>query len=264
MGVSVIIVNYRTAKLTAEAVRSALGEPEATEIIVVENGSGDDSSLLLHQEFADETRVTIIDSARNVGFGQGNNLGVAAATQSYLFLLNSDATFVPGCLRELLEAWAQLETPGILAPAVFRGISEELQNDAIGPFPTSRRILTQQTKRYGTSLTPDWVSGCALLTRRDVFLGVGGFDPEFFMYFEDVMLCWRIRQSGLTINRHLDAGIHHLGGQSYRTSLRLKRDYYSAQDLVLRKMGDPVLERALVRAIRWPYFFVARALGRLR
>ena len=262
MGVSVIIVNYRTPALTVSAARSALEQPEALEIIVVDNGSGDHSSSALHSQFDAEPRVTIVDSDRNVGFGRGNNIGVAAATHALVFLLNSDATFSSGCLASLVDAWGKLPRPGVLAPAVYRGDSEELQDDAIGPFPTSRRILTQRTKRYGTSLSPDWVSGCAMLLSREAFLAVGGFDPDFFMYFEDVLLCWRMRELGLTVDRHLDAGVHHLGGMSYGTSLRKKRDYYAAQDLLLCKMGEPSLGRALVKTVRWPYYVAANALGR--
>ncbi len=260
MAVSVIIVNYKTPDLTAAAIESAFAQPEATEIIVVDNASGDGSVGQL-QEYGEE--IELIESGENLGFGRANNLGVERATEEFVFLLNSDALFHEGCLATMLAHWQTLDKPGILAPAVYLEDGKTLQADAIGPFPTVSRLITRKTTDYGTSLTPDWVSGCAMLLRREDYLAVGGFDPDIFMYYEDVLLCHAIRRRGLGIFRCLDAGITHLGGKSISSTWDRKVVYYQAQDVMLRKMGEPGWGIALVRLLRWPYLVAKRLTGRL-
>jgi GT2 family glycosyltransferase len=261
VSVSVIIVNYKTPDLTIEAIRSSLAEPEATEIIVVENGSSDQSYEVIAERFLGNARVRVIRSETNLGFGGGNNLAVGAASQPMLFLLNSDATFVPGCLGTLLMRFGELEDVGILAPGVFRGPTKVLQDEACGPFPTAWRLLTQESKNYGTSLTPDWVGGAGMLIPADLFRSLGGFDQDIFMYFEDVLLCWRVRERGLKIHRSLEAGIEHLGGKSYTSETHKKKDYFLAQDTFLKKIDEPVLLRLLVRAVRPPALLIRRRLA---
>jgi GT2 family glycosyltransferase len=255
MAVSVVIVNYRTPELTMAAVESALAQSEAVEVIVVDNASGDDSVSRLK---ALGGRVILIESSENIGFGRANNLGVERANQEFIFLLNSDALFHPGCLATLLTHWATLDRPGILAPAVYLADGKTLQPDAQGPFPTAWGLITRQSAVRETSLTPDWVSGCALLMRREDFLAVGGFDSEIFMYYEDVVLCHAIRGRGLGVQRCLDAAVTHLGGKSIARSSDRKKVYYQAQDIMLRRLGEPSWAIALVRLLRIPYQLLQR------
>jgi GT2 family glycosyltransferase len=260
--VSVLIVNFRTAELTIDAVRSSLRQPEATEIIVVDNASGDDSVLKLKEAFDEEARVQIVASPENLGFGRGNNLAAERATQPFVFLLNSDALFHDGCLAALLSHWEKLDQPGILAPAVYLSDGATFQADALGPFPTVKRLILRQTKQYGESLSPDWVSGCAMLLRREDYVKVGGFDPDIFMYYEDVLLCRSIRGLGKGVYRHLEAGVTHLGGGSYQSNWKKKQQYYAAQDVLLRKQGESALGIGLVKLLRWPNLVLGAILGR--
>ncbi len=255
MAVSVIIVNFRTAGLTTEAVRSALEQPEAEEIIVVDNASGDDSIELLEHEFAQNPRVTILPLEHNGGFGAGNNAGVAASTSEFVFLLNSDATLHANALTIMLKAWTP-ET-GIMAPRVLLANGTP-QDDAFGPFPTVRRLLTRDVSTPDAELHPDWLSGCALLLRRDDYLAVGGFDEALFMYLEDVLLCHAVRGLGKTMTRCLDATVTHRRGSSFVSTADRKRAYYQAQSYVLRKLGEPTLGIKLVEALRWPHYWMSR------
>jgi GT2 family glycosyltransferase len=259
MAVSVVIVNYRTPELTMAAAETALAQPEAVEVIVVDNASDDDSVVRIK---ALGGRVTLIESTENVGFGRANNLGVERASQEFVFLLNSDALFHPGCLATLIACWATLDRPGILAPAVYLADGKTLQPDAQGKFPTVRGLITRQSAVPETTLTPDWVSGCALLMRRKDFLAVGGFDSEIFMYYEDVVLCHAIRQRGLAVYRCLDAAVTHLGGKSMARSSDRKKVYYQAQDIMLRRLGEPFWAIALVRLLRLPYTLIQRIRNR--
>ncbi|MCC7436039.1 MAG: glycosyltransferase family 2 protein [Methanoregulaceae archaeon] len=255
MAVSVVIVNYRTPELTMAAVESALAQSEAVEVIVVDNASGDDSVSRLK---ALGGRVILIESSENIGFGRANNLGVERACQEFVFLLNSDALLHAGCLGKLLAYWTTLDRPGILAPAVYLADGKTLQPDAQGPFPTVWGLITRKSAAHDTSLTPDWVSGCAMLMRREDFLAVGGFDSEIFMYYEDVVLCHAIRGRGLGVQRCLDAAVTHLGGKSIARSSDRKKVYYQAQDIMLRRLGEPSWAIALVRLLRIPYQLLQR------
>lgn len=258
MAVSVVIVNYRTPELTVAAVESAAREPEATEIIVVDNASGDGSVARL-KELGD--KIILVESSENLGFGRANNLGVQRATQEYVFLLNSDALLHQGCLGTLLSQWPALDRPGVLAPAVYLEDGVTLQPDAQGPFPTVWGLITRRSARPDPSLTPDWVSGCAMLMKRDDFLAVGGFDPEIFMYYEDVVLCHAIRKRGLGVYRCLEAGVTHLGGKSSLRSWDRKRVYYQAQDIMLRRLGESAWAIAIAKLLRLPYQLLQRLRG---
>jgi N-acetylglucosaminyl-diphospho-decaprenol L-rhamnosyltransferase len=248
--VSVLVVNFRTPEFTAVAVESALAQPNAHEIIIVDNASGDGSFKYLTERFLDQPKVTIIEAPANKGFGAGNNLAAKSASCDFLFLLNSDATFKSNALAKLLDFRTTVGERCIVAPEVVTGSLQMQQVDSFGSFPTSRRILTQQTKRNRASLTPDWVSGCAFLIDRSLFNEVGGFDERIFMYFEDVLLCWHIRQLGCQVHRNLNARVEHLGGCSYKSRATSKSDYFTSQDIFLVLINDPPLLRAVIRGLR--------------
>lgn len=256
--VSVIIVNFRTFELTKNAVESALREPEALEVIVVDNASNDSSGEQLLDAFKNDVRVKVLLEKVNKGFGFGNNVGAKAAVGEFLFLLNSDATFHSGCLSQLLATWKTLNKPGIIAPKVFLADGKSPQLDAQGIFPNLGRLLTRETKKVTDSDTPEWVSGCAFMIPKELFERVEGFDTSLFMYFEDVLMCWAIRQLGYQVYRDPKAGVTHLGGGSASSSMKKKKQYYSAQDYALSKMGVGALGLALVKILRWPNWLIGK------
>lgn len=260
MSVSVLIVNFRTPDLTIDAIRSALDQPETTEVVVVDNDSGDDSLSRIEKTIGDHPQVKLIAANANVGFGRANNVAASHATGEWLFLLNSDATCYPGCLADLLSEAEWHPEAGILAPIIYWP-SGEPQPDTFGLFPTGYRILTRQTKRTSDPVTPDWVSGCAMLIRRSDFVSVEGFDQDLFMYYEDVLLCRRVREHGKSVHRVASAGVTHLGGASRASSLNQKRQYYASQDVWLRRIGTPSWVQILIRTLRWPNLWVGRLRG---
>lgn len=248
--VDTIIVNFRTPELTLEAVNSVLDEPETNQVIVVENGSGDDSAKLLKTRLPDKTKLVV--SEKNLGFGGGNNLGLQHATADYIFLLNSDATVDQGSLEPLV-ARLHDNTIGIVAPAIYVPPDRHLQPDVLGHFPTPSRILTRKTNTTLENLEPDWVSGCAMLLRREEMLDLGGFDENLFMYLEDVDLCKRYRNKGQRIVREQTAGVVHLGGASATSNSQQKAQFRKSTDYYLTKHGFSTLSRATVRTAQAIY-----------
>lgn len=250
--VDCIIVNFQTFELTNRAIESVLKEPELNQVIVVDNHSQDDSPPKLKAVWGDHPQVKLIFSDQNVGFGMGNNLGLKQATAPYIFLLNSDAEVVPGCLKILLEELAQNPQIGLAAPQILCPDGQE-QRDAQGYFPTALRILSQKSGQFDLSDHPDWLSGVSLIIRRLDFLSIGGFDPDYFMYFEDIDLSWRVRQQGWQLAKVRQAQVIHQGGSSFKkqTTRQKKQIYYQAQELYLTKCGTSLPLRFLLALVRF-------------
>lgn len=228
-----------------------LDEPETHSVIVVENGSGDDSAEWLRGSITD-SRIKLVVSEQNLGFGGGNNLGLRNATADLVFLLNSDATLEPGGLAPLTRRIAD-PTVGIAAPAIYLPGGVDLQLDVVGHFPTPSRILSRRTDCPIDTPEPDWVSGAAMMMRRTEVLEIGGFDEGLFMYLEDVDLCKRFRDRGLRVVREPSARVIHLGGASKSSSKSQKEQFRRSTDYYLEKHGFGTISRATVRAVRSVY-----------
>lgn len=254
--ISAIIVNYRTPDLTISCVASLLREPRIQEIIVVDNPApepGDNNGRLL-RALENESKVKIIFLDSNRGFGGGNNAGAAVALSPFLFLINSDATLEEGAIEPLLTLLNNTSSLGLIAPPVYLPQSHALQPDVSGSFPTPMKIISRQTRTWGTSETPDWISGVSFLARREEFIRIGGFDERMFMYYEDIELCHRYAQNGLKVARlTAGPGIVHLGGASHTSSKKQKRAYYASQDYFLKKVGFSPFSRFAVRFFRFFY-----------
>jgi len=246
---AVVIVNYRTMHLTARAVSSVITEPEVREVVVVDNASGDGSAEFLRGELTDP-RARVVAAPRNLGFGQGVNLGADLCTAPLLFLLNSDATVVPGALAVLAGTLLAEASTGVVAPAIYGSDGTNLQPGAHGVFPTLGTILRRTNSRPPETLTPDWVSGVAMLLRRSDFESLGGFDTEFEMYLEDVDLCRRLRLMGKHVQRQLDAGVVHVGNQSWESYDRALKTAHRSRGAYFRKAGLSTGQRLAIEGIR--------------
>lgn len=254
-GTSVVIVNYRTTDLTRAAVTSALAEPEVHEAVVVDNASGDGGAGRLRELFAHDRRVRVVESEWNRGFGQGVNLGAAECRQPLLLILNSDATLVAGSLSHLATALTADGTVGLVAPAVYQSDGRSLQPGAYGRLPARRDIVSSarwvsRASDAGADPTsPGWVSGVAMLLRRDDFLAVGGFDDAFAMYLEDVDLCRRLAERGQSVRREPAAAVVHYGGRSWRSRREQTRRFHQSKLRYFETLGATRIELWCVRIV---------------
>lgn len=228
--VSVIIVSYGTRDLTLaalETVRGA-GERVAIEAIVVDNASLDDSAARIAEA---HPQATLIRSPQNLGFAAGANLGAGRAVGEWLLFLNSDARLLEDSIPRLLDAARSLAVPGAIGPLLLGPDGPEA---SVGHFYGFRRDWAQFL-RVGR-LFPgvraldgiflgklperreavEWITGACLLVRRDTFFSVGGFDEAYFMYVEDMDLCFRLRRAGCTNLFAPDAVVRHELGASPR------------------------------------------------
>jgi N-acetylglucosaminyl-diphospho-decaprenol L-rhamnosyltransferase len=251
-GVAVVVVNYRTMRLTEAAVRSVLTDPVVEEVVVVDNASGDGSAEFLRSAFAQHS-VRVVESPENMGFGRGVNLGVSAARAPFVFLLNSDAEVQPGTISLLLRALTADPAVGVVAPAIYDADRTTLQSRAYGPLPPANALLRLHRGRRSHQRAGEevgWVSGAAMMLRRSDFLGMGGFHPEFKMYLEDVDLCRRLREIGKTVVREPQGAVVHLLGGSSTDRLSTLDEYHRSKVVYLRRAGAGAFQVRCAAALR--------------
>ena len=167
--------------------------------------------------------VRVRRNAAPRGFGANHNAAFAASGESYFCVLNPDIRLPQDPFPALLS---RLQNPAIAAAApLIRNPAGEIEDHA-RPFPTLPLLLKKliETKNpappVGAPCQPDWIAGMFMLLRRDAFAAVGGFDEGYFMYYEDVDLCARLRAAGLRVEVDPAAGAVHDARRASRRSPR--------------------------------------------
>jgi GT2 family glycosyltransferase len=231
--ISIIIVSFNTIDLLRDCLQSLAKEAGNVnyETIIIDNGSKDGSADMVECEFPE---ITLIRSEINLGFGAANNLGFAKARAEYVVLLNSDAFLKPQALEKSL-AYMQADSTIGLGGARLVGAKEEWQPSArmfpslLNEFITTSGLGDKYPKSrfFGrvdrTWADPneaamvDWVPGAFSIIPRRVLEEVGYFNEDFFLYYEEVELCKRIKAAGYNIWYWPDVIVTHLGGESAKT-----------------------------------------------
>lgn len=230
--VSIVIVNYNTRELLKNCLQSIyqMTADISFEIIVVDNASSDDSLLMLESLYPE---VICIISPSNIGFGKANNLGVKNANGEFLLLLNSDTLLIENSVFKLHNFFVRKETELSLAVLGCKLINVEgtVMNSG-GGFPRVKNDINEYyyliaEKLFFKKIKPrdiydfnkpffeiDYVIGADMFMRKSLFLDVNGFDPKFFMYYEESDLQYHIRKLGFKIYVTTDTQIIHLEGGS--------------------------------------------------
>jgi GT2 family glycosyltransferase len=248
---SIIIVNFKTKKLTADCLDSVLANCRGDfEIIVVDNNSADGSADYLGRRFG--SRVKIIPLSDNLGFGRANNEGEKKSQGSFLFFLNSDTIITSDVLAEFTACFNDPDV-AVVAPRLILPDGRP-QPDSLSKFPDLLNTLMGKFNISPNEQGAEWVSGAALAVKKSVFDEIGGFDEKFFMYFEDVDLCYRVKKTGKKIKIAAGAAVTHLGGKSIADNAVRKKYYYQSQDYFFRKHFG-VIPEVLLKLFRIPYLF---------
>jgi N-acetylglucosaminyl-diphospho-decaprenol L-rhamnosyltransferase len=232
---SVVVVSYNTVALLERmfaALKVARGNLRL-EIIVVDNGSRDGSAEFLRANFPD---IELIENSRNVGFGRANNQAIARAKGRYILLLNTDAFVAPDTLSTTLDYMETDPLCGVLGVKLV-GLDGTLQ-PCCRYFPTPWNVFLQSTglRRLSpnTRLVDDmswdhngirqcdWVPGCYYLMRREIVDRIGMFDPRYFLYYEEVDHCRRVREAGWRVIFFPNTQVIHIGGESAKSEGKLK------------------------------------------
>ena len=274
------IVSFNTREVTRRCLKTLESQVEglSSEILVVDNGSQDGSVEMISTEFP---RVRLIQAGRNLGFAAANNLMLAVAQGKYLVLLNSDAFLAPGALQLALEHMEQEPRVG-LGGARLTGEDGSWQpsarmfpsvlNDFMALSGMAHRF--QKSRFFGradrTWADPleetdvDWVPGAFSIIRRSMLEKVGGFDEAFFLYYEEVDLCQRIKAAGYTIHYWPDVVVVHLGGESSKSLLNSARSGSGAQLTLWRLRSEFLYYRKHHGSVAWRGKAVESAWHRLR
>lgn len=254
--VSVIVVSFNTRDLLRECLTNVYTEAGEmpVEVLVVENGSSDGSAEMVLAEFPS---ILLLRSTVNLGFGAANNLALAQAAGRYFVLLNSDAFFTPGALVRAVQHMD--ETPGCAlggALLVGRDGSHQPSARCFHSVTQDAVVLSGLASRFPRSkvfgrfdrtwadpqqaCAVDWVPGAFSILRPQALASVGAFDPAFFLYYEEVDLCRRLKDAGYQIWYWPDVVVIHIGGESSR---RLKQLEFSpgAAQVVLWRMRSTLL-----------------------
>jgi N-acetylglucosaminyl-diphospho-decaprenol L-rhamnosyltransferase len=268
---AVVVVNHNTRAQLRDCLASL---PAETEVVVVDNDSGDDSVRMVRDEFP---HVGIVANRFNPGYGGGANQGVRRCDADYVLILNSDTLVEPGALTSLRRHLDDNPRVGLAGPRL-RNRDGTLQPSCF-PVPGTMRWLVENdpmgrlvgwvppARRRSYRFNPPgeagpvpWVLGAALAVRRSAFEVVGGFDESFFMYYEEVDLCMRLRLAGWEVHHVPTAEIVHLGAAStsqvrsemavehFRSTLRFYRRYY--RGVHLRAWVGIMRTKMLLRFLR--------------
>ncbi|MFO1487506.1 MAG: glycosyltransferase family 2 protein [Verrucomicrobiota bacterium] len=230
MELSIIIVNWNSAEYVRGCLRSLAKFPPSKphEILVVDSGSFDTCGEMMAREFPS---AIFVQSKDNLGFAGANNLGASRSRGKNLLFINPDTEVLAGAVDRLLLTLSQNPDAGIVGARLLN-TDGSLQTSCVQAYPT---ILNQvldadilyrafpKSSLWGiaalsnesnTAQPVEVISGACILIRRSVFEIVKGFDQRFFMYSEDLDLCYRVKQAGFDCLYEPGAKITHHGGGS--------------------------------------------------
>ncbi len=230
MDLSIIIVNWNSAAYVRKCLASIYANTKnlAFEVFIIDNASFDECGEIVKAEFP---QVKFIQSQDNLGFARANNLGFSRSQGRDLLFLNPDAEILGRAVNILLSALDSIPDAGIVGPKLLNS-DGSIQTSCIKAFPS---ILNQALDAdYLQRIFPKWrlwgmrplfeplgkpapvdvVSGACLMIKRDVFEKIGQFTADYFMYSEDVDLCYKVKQAGGKTCYVGQANVIHHGGRS--------------------------------------------------
>jgi len=277
--VAIAVVSWNTASLLDRCLASLRPEHETgrVEVWVVDNASTDGSAAMLAEQ---HPWVTLVASRENLGFGPAVNRVAASTKTPFLAAANADVALAPGALDALLEAAGRHPRAGAFAPRLITpgGATQH----SVHPFPTVRTGLLLSTGlaqrgavarrlplegHWDPALERDvdWAHGAFLLVRRAAWDAVGGFDPEQWLYAEDLDLGWRLRRASWGTRYVPEARVEHVVAAATRSrwdaherAVRTQRSAYAwmlacrgataTRATALAHLGGPAVRAALLGA----------------
>jgi len=274
--IGVVIVNWNGCADTIACLESLTeADPGPVSIVVVDNGSTDDSAETLTRWAARHRalQISVVADAMNRGFAGGCNVGIARLVGdsgvTHCLLLNNDATVERAFFAELAAALALVPNAGIFGVTIYETAPGGRVWYAGGRFLRVRSATTKTMSVPGNEVaTPtEFVTGCAMLISRHAWTTVGPLPECYFMYFEDAEYCLRARAAGLQVAYAPRAIVHHAVNATVRRAVDPSRNEYwfaRARALFARRnfrgferwtalayLALTVPPRAAVKALRW-------------
>jgi len=223
--VTAVVVTYRSGP-TIEACLKSLATASASpsfQIVVVDNASDDDT---LARVQASGVPVTVVARSTNAGFGTASNEGLARADGEWVVFANPDTWWHAGSLDRLVDV-AAAHDEALVCPALENSngtlqatVEVDLTVGRVlrGMLRLGRAVRPAVPPPAGSPIEVDWAHGAAMLMPVSLARELGGFDERFFLFFEDLDLCWRVRQAGGVVLVAPEVRVGHVGGASMKRS----------------------------------------------
>lgn len=234
--VAVVILNYKVKDQAVKCVKSVQKNTYGSiEIIVVDNNSGDG----LGEEIKKLEDVIFIQNKENLGYTGGNNIGIKRALENkadYVFVLNPDTTIEEDAIGNLV-ATAELQNVGIAGPKILFADRKTIwcaggKMDLLNVIGSNRGIDEVDHGQYDNMEEVDYISGCALFVKREVFEKIGLLDETYFMYYEDDDFSFRAKKAGFKLLYIPQAVVFHGNGESAGACSPFQ-DYYLTRNRMI-------------------------------
>jgi GT2 family glycosyltransferase len=263
--VSLVILSYNKRDLTSSCLNSIFKHIPANEceVIVVDNASSDDSVEYIKKHFP---KVKLIENKKNSGFAGGCNIGAKHAKGDYILFLNNDAELSSDPLPKMTEVFENNSDAGIVGGLLVNH-KGSLQR-SFGSFYTVLNVAyllfageNGELKRFKSQAvtSTDWVSGGFMLVKRSVFEKMKGFNESYFMYIEDMDLCYRIKKEGFEVYTTPYVKVKHLGQGSTNKAFAIVHIYEGLQ--IFYKQQRSAFEYYVVKLLLFIKAISALAIG---
>lgn len=264
MKLSIIIVNYNSGAIIIDAIRSVFAHKGELDIqlIVVDNGSSDESVDTIKKQI--KKSICLVEMGRNAGFASANNAGLKKAVGEYVLFLNPDTIMLEGALQTLTtymdthpEAGAcganlldKNGQPQYSYAMLLPGWKMEWHGLFSNVFLCCKYHGSQTYNHTNLVLPVGYIMGADLMVRRKVLEQVGPMDEDFFLFYEETELCYRIHQAGYEIVNVPQARIIHLEGQTIDKLQIRQQQMMRSRDIYMHKCCSPA-ERFIANSILW-------------
>ena len=275
MDLSIIIVNYNVKEFLQNLLHSAekASSRISKEIIVIDNASDDGSVDIIKQKFP---TVKLIENKNNIGFGSANNQGLKIAQGKYILFINPDCIVSENTFDKMISFFNEHPDCGLAGCKILNSdgsLQLACRRSFPGPWTSFTKVTglsnlfpgTRIFARYNLTYLDenrthevDAVSGSFMMIKRDAYEKVGGFDDQFFMYGEDLDLCYRVQKAGFKVYYVPDTQIIHYKGESTkRSNLDETKLFYDAMHKFVKKhlSSFPIVELILRTAIGFTKLF---------
>lgn len=258
--VAVVILNWNGKEILKTFLPSVINYSSEAELIIVDNGSTDDSLLFLKQEYP---QLRIIDNKQNYGFAGGYNKALEEVEADYYVLLNSDVEVSPNWISPIIELMESDTKIACCQPKLLSYLEKNKFEYAGGaggfidhlgyPFCRGRVFnhLEEDKGQYDDNKEIFWATGAAIFVRASIYKEFGGLDNDFFAHQEEIDFCWRVKNAGYKVYYCSKSVCYHLGGGSLNKTSPFKTFLNFRNNLYLLYKNLPLKKRKRVFFMRF-------------
>lgn len=250
-----IILNYNSQDTIKDCLFSVFKSDYPNyEVVVVDNDSRDGSLEFSKTLF---TRAHFIKNEKNIGFAAGINVGIRFALEKfadYVFILNPDAFIERKTISKLVKTAESMKKSGILSPIIYNSEKEGVWFSGGKIKWLSMKAAHSQNDSKTNPYSTSYVSGCAMLVKKDVFREVGLFDEDYFLYYEDADFCRRAKKKGFKCLIVPEAKVYHM--EKSESDKKSKTYWLVFSALIFFKKNTPLVLK--------PWLFVYMAIRKIK